>query len=456
MTTWRNWAGTTVCKPQSIVYPKTVEEVQVIIRQAAAEQRLVKVVGHGDSYNDNFHTTGILLSLKYLTEISIIDQANHIVRCGAGVGIKQLVAVLAKHDISFPSLGTNVFDNIAGMAVTGHHGSGIKFGILSSFIESFDVVMASGKLIHVKKGQWLYDALGVNLGVAGIVTSITFKLEARFKLKQQTYPISLVQFESSFDQLLYGHDHLKLIWGPHTDHYQCWTADRTLQSCDSSMVQWKANAIDGLFINNLCHAGMLYIHKLKMVSIQRINHFLSRIFLKKPGSQVAWSDEIFYLPHLLKQDAVEYAVPIQKTVAFLADLKQLIQTSGFDVQFPIEVRFVKKDQFWLSPAYGQDMCYVGTKCHLLPGISADYVDYFKAVNQLVERYHGRPHWGKQLYSDPAYYQQYFPCWKSFWTLCQLLDPQGLFRNAWSDRIAYHPTEADITLFKQTYKCDELF
>lgn len=28
--------------------------------------------------------------------------------------------------------------------------------------------------------------------------------------------------------------------------------------------------------------------------------------------------------------------------------------------FPIEVRFVKGDDIWLSPAYGEDKCYIGS------------------------------------------------------------------------------------------------
>ena len=158
----------------------------------------------------------------------------------------------------------------------------------------------------------------------------------------------------------------------------------------------------------MVHAGLLYLSSLRPSFVRSINKWLSRYFLKPKGSLVGWGNDIFYLPHLLKQDAVEYAIPMDKTQAFLMDLQQLVNDGKFQVQFPIEVRFVKQDNFWLSPAYQQDMCYVGTKSHLLPGQSRHYDAYFKAVSDLVEQYKGRPHWGKQLYSSTDYLQQVFP------------------------------------------------
>jgi len=40
-------------------------------------------------------------------------------------------------------------------------------------------------------------------------------------------------------------------------------------------------------------------------------------------------------------------------------LRNLIEQNGFKVHFPVEIRFVKGDDIWLSPAYGGDKCYIG-------------------------------------------------------------------------------------------------
>ena len=97
------------------------------------------------------------------------------------------------------------------------------------------------------------------------------------------------------------------------------------------------------------------------------------------------------------------------------------------------------------------MCYVGTKSHLLPGQKIHYQSYFKDVSALVELYEGRPHWGKQLYSEPNYYETVFPKWKEFWTLIRILDKERLCSNEWLDSMSYSPTEKEIKTLKQTLK-----
>ena len=71
----------------------------------------------------------------------------------------------------------------------------------------------------------------------------------------------------------------------------------------------------------------------------------------KKGDLVFKSFWIYFLPHVLKQDTIEFAVPIEKTCDFFEELQELINKKTFYVQTPIEIRFVKADNFWLSPAY---------------------------------------------------------------------------------------------------------
>ncbi|MBH38275.1 hypothetical protein CL658_04510, partial [bacterium] len=290
----------------------------------------------------------------------------------------------------------------------------------------------------------------VHLGAVGIITKLTLNTEKRFKLKQEVFPISLQAFQDCMSDLLTSNDHVKLIWAPHTNDYQCWIANRTEDSPDHNFVHWKNNMIDGLLINNLAHASLLYTTAIKPTWIRSINQWLSNYFLKGKTQCIGWSDQIFYLPHLLKQDAIEYAIPLDKTVEFLHDLHSLIEAHSFNVQFPVEVRFVKQDNFWLSPAYHQDMCYIGTKAHLLPGLSPNYKPYFQAVSQLIETYQGRFHWGKQNYSSKTYLKNSYPKWKEFWTLRDCLDPDKMFMNNWLTEFAYRPSNTEIEIFKKKY------
>lgn len=153
------------------------------------------------------------------------------------------------------------------------------------------------------------------------------------------------------------------------------------------------------------------------------------MLVPQKGELVYSSYWIYFLPHLLKQDTIEFAIPVKHTFNFFEDLQQLIEKKPFYVQTPIEIRFVKKDSFWLSPAYKKDVCYIGTKTHFLPLIqNKKYKYYFQEFNNLVEKYEGKPHWGKQLYMSKRYLIKQYSKWGEFWKLAEILDPNNLFDN----------------------------
>jgi L-gulonolactone oxidase len=111
----------------------------------------------------------------------------------------------------------------------------------------------------------------------------------------------------------------------------------------------------------------------------------------RPVERVDDSVKIFNFDCLFPQYVNEWAIPWSRTAEALRALEHFIETGsvkvesssssssspstttttttittttaakavGLNVHFPIEIRFVKKDDAWLSPAYGVDSCYIG-------------------------------------------------------------------------------------------------
>jgi len=64
------------------------------------------------------------------------------------------------------------------------------------------------------------------------------------------------------------------------------------------------------------------------------------------------------------QYTTEWSVPQNQAASCLSALRnffkeELEKPSGLRVHFPIEVRFTKEDDIWLSPSYGQRTVYIG-------------------------------------------------------------------------------------------------
>lgn len=108
----------------------------------------------------------------------------------------------------------------------------------------------------------------------------------------------------------------------------------------------------------------------------------------RPIERVDDSVRVFNFDCLFPQYVNEWSIPWSRTAEALRALDQFIENgsvkvesgvgldestdakdghalkvvrkeAGLKVHFPIEIRFVKKDDVWLSPAYGVDSCYIG-------------------------------------------------------------------------------------------------
>ena len=96
------------------------------------------------------------------------------------------------------------------------------------------------------------------------------------------------------------------------------------------------------------------------------------------------------------------------------------------VHFPIECRFVKGDDIWLSPAYQRDSAYIAI--HMYKGMP--YTAYFRQIEAIYQNYQGRPHWGKMHTLDHHTLARLYPRWNDFLRVRQQLDPRGTFLNAY--------------------------
>lgn len=79
------------------------------------------------------------------------------------------------------------------MAVS-NHGTGLKYGTLSSYVLEIELMDSTGRVVQLKKSDNLNDefyASVVSLGCLGIVLSLTIQCEAAFNLEEIQYPAKL-------------------------------------------------------------------------------------------------------------------------------------------------------------------------------------------------------------------------------------------------------------------------
>ena len=123
-TTWTNWSGAVRCTPQQIVRPGSIDALIGVVRETAAREGRLRVVGSGHSFSPVAATDSTMVSLQHLRGISELDREGRSATILAGTPINLLGDMLAEHGLALTNQGDIDAQAIAGAVSTGTHGTG--------------------------------------------------------------------------------------------------------------------------------------------------------------------------------------------------------------------------------------------------------------------------------------------------------------------------------------------
>jgi L-gulonolactone oxidase len=151
----------------------------------------------------------------------------------------------------------------------------------------------------------------------------------------------------------------------------------------------------------------------------------------RPHKRVDRSDKIIKVSSSIPiHQETEYAIPIEHSAKAIEETRKMILAADYKVNFPMEVRFVAADDIPMSPANGRNSCYIGAYVSDLKWAE----NYFEEFEDLMSNYEGRPHWGKSFSRTHDEIRKLYPAYDKFNHHRQSLDPNGLFRNSFIDRV----------------------
>jgi FAD/FMN-containing dehydrogenase len=121
---------------------------------------------------------------------------------------------------------------------------------------------------------------------------------------------------------------------------------------------------------------------------------------------------------------MEYSVPIDVGAACLREILRTIDEQKLDVVFPLEYRYIKGDDLWLSMFSGGDRAAIS----IHQDARFDWRPYFDAIEPIFWKYDGRPHWGKLNSLRYAELAKLYPRLDDFRAIRARLDPAGRLLN----------------------------
>jgi len=184
----KDWTKQFPPAPSAIVFPKTIEEVQAIVRWA---------LEHGIALVPSGGRTGlsaaavaangeVVVSFDYMNRVLAFNEFDRTVVCQPGVVTKQLQQVAEEKGLYYPvdfasagssQIGGNIGTNAGGIKV-------IRYGMTRNWVAGLKVVTGTGELLELNK-DLIKNATGYDLrqlfigaeGTLGFVVEATMRLE---------------------------------------------------------------------------------------------------------------------------------------------------------------------------------------------------------------------------------------------------------------------------------------
>ncbi|HEX2160389.1 MAG TPA: D-arabinono-1,4-lactone oxidase [Thermoleophilaceae bacterium] len=425
---WRNWTGDQVCRPAAIERPASTAEVAAAIERARDAGRTLRVAGAGHSFTDAALTDGTLLRLDRMRRVLDVDRASGLARVEAGISLRELSETLWAHGLAFENLGDIDVQSIAGATATGTHGTGARLRNLSAALREVELVTADGTTARVSEDAdpdaWRAARIGV--GALGVVTAVTLQAVPAFVLEGVDSTAPLEELLDGLDERADGADHFELYAFPHSPV----AVTRTNRRADrppappSRLSAWAGDVL----LRNYVLGAAFELGRRAPRSIPRMHRALTSI--AGTTRRVDRSYRVFASPRLVRFTEMEYAVPRARAADAVRAVLAVARRADLAVPMPIEVRFVAPDDAFLSPAGGRETCYVAV--HMYRGM--EWASYFRAIEEVMDGFEGRPHWGKRHFQTAATLGPRYSEWERFQAVRRRLDPEGLFANGYVRRV----------------------
>jgi len=393
-----NWAGNIHYSADELVAPRTIPELQ----ERVAGATRVRALGSRHSFNDIADSSGLMVSLGGLTGDVVIDATSRTVTFPAGMRYGDLAEVLERAGWALSNLASLPHISVAGAVATATHGSGDTNPSLSSAVVALKLVTADGGVVSFDRGHPDFSGAVVAIGALGIVFELTLEIEPRFTMRQDLYRgISIDTVIDSFDEIS--------------------SAGYSV----SVNPDWEEPADGRLRVKSRSdHAPDSVAGAARVVREDVVPEGAT----DRTGERGPWLDrlphfQLAFQPSFGNELQSEYLVPREAIGPALAALRPLAPRFAA-LTHGVELRTIRRDELWLSPAYQRD-CVGIHFTWLLQDAAVRRL--LPAIEDALAPFDARPHWGK----ISAGLRGSSPRLSDFLHLRERLDPARTFVNDFS-------------------------
>jgi len=414
----KNWAGNLEYSTSKIDYPKSLEEVQQLVKKYSK----LKVLGTRHCFNTIADSKYNFISLREMKKIVSLDANAKTVTVEGGIKYGELCPWLNDKGFALHNLASLPHISVAGAITTATHGSGVRNKNLCGPVEALEIVTADGDVINFSKkdGEKFYAAV-VGLGAIGVITKVTLNIQPTFMMRQWVYiKMPLQQIKEHFDEIVSSGYSVSLF----TD----WQNESINEVWIKSLVDDASNAEAKKDFFGAAPATK---------NVHPIIELPAENCTEQMGVPGTWYERLphfkmGFTPSSGKELQAEYFVPHEHAVEAI----QAIQKMGKEIGphlFISEIRTIDADDFWMSTCYKQPSVTIhftwkqewNAVSKLLP-----------AIEKELAPFNAKPHWGKLFTMSPSTLASRYQKMNDFKKVVAEFDSKGKFRNEFLEKNIY--------------------
>jgi FAD/FMN-containing dehydrogenase len=438
-----------------IVRPRTIEEIQVAVRDARRDGRAISVCGGRHAQGgQQFGTNTVLLDLSsFFNKVLKLDLSAHLVEVQAGIQWPELIEYLhrAQHGAaqqwSIRQKQTGVDHvSLAGTLSANAHGRGLRFQSIVGDIESFDLVDSEGNLrtCSREENRELFSLVIGGYGLFGIIAHVRLRLVPRQKVERVVKLIEvrdlLPWIEKRVQEgFLYGdcqysiepvddsltHSGVFSCYRPVPDDTPIPKKQKYLSPREWFEIFYlahkdKSKAVDHYQKHYIASSGQIYWSDTHQMSGFVNNYHL--LLDKYLGATVKGSEVI-----------LEVYVSPEELLPFLTKAREEVRQHSINL-FYGTIRFLEQDDItFLAVAPKKTVCVLCNVHvdHTDEGIHKASDDYRRLIDCAL-KHNGRYFLTYTRWPTREQLEAAFPQFPEFLRLKKKYDPQEVFRSNWYD------------------------
>ena len=413
----RNWAGNVTYAARAVHHPRSVDELQELVRRTPR----LRALGSRHSFNGLADTTGDLVALDALPRTLELDRDAGTATVDGGVRYGDVCGPLDAAGFALHNLASLPHISIAGACATGTHGSGRTVASLAAVVRAVELVRGDGELVRLEHGRdAAFGGAVVALGALGVVTRLTLDVEPAYAVRQDVYEdLPLAAAVEHLDELLGLARSVSLFttWREPVFH-QVWLKRRV----DAAGPDLPPDILGARPATRQLHP---------------IPGYPAEACTPQLGLPGPWHERLphFRLDHTPSSGdelQSEWFVRAEDAAPALLALAALGPRIGPLVQVS-EVRWIAASDLWLDPASGRD----SVAFHVTWQPDQRAVEaVLPVIDAALEPFVPRVHWAKLFALPPAAIRAAYPRFDAWADLVHELDPDGRFRNAYLDGLLH--------------------